>query len=203
MNMKHQDRINAVHQFWFGPLNAQGMPAEDRNKFWYGGDVETDARCRDGFGEDVEAAVSGGRDHWAASEGGLVALVLLLDQFTRNIYRGTPQAFSGDAQALALAREAVKSGADRKLPAIHRVFLYTPYEHAEDLSAQQQGVACFERLLEECPVEARAAVANFHRYMLAHRDVIERFGRFPHRNAILGRESTRDELDHLEKHGGF
>ncbi len=201
--MNDSTRITALHQFWFGPLDANGMPAEDRNTFWYGGGEETDARCRADFGADLEEALAGQRDHWLASEDGRVALVLLLDQFTRNVYRGEPRAFSGDARALDLAREAVAEGRDRLLPTIHRVFLYTPFEHAEDLGAQDEGVTLFERLLEECPAGAREAVANFHRYMLAHRDVIARFGRFPHRNAILGRQSSEDELAHLEKHGGF
>lgn len=201
--MNDLERISALHQFWFGPLDTDGLPAQDRNKFWYGGAEETDARCRDGFGAEVEAALEGRLDHWLELEGGRVALVLLLDQFTRNIYRGEPRAFSGDARALALAREAVADGSDRDLPTIHRAFLYTPYEHSEDLAAQDEGVALFERLLAECPTGARALVANFQRYMLAHRDVIARFGRFPHRNAILGRESSPDELAHLEKHGGF
>ncbi len=201
--MEDLDRITALHQFWFGPLDANGMPAEDRNSFWYGASAETDASCRDDFGVDVEAALAGQRAHWRALDGGLVALVLLLDQLTRNIYRGDPRAFSGDSLALQLARDAVASGADLALPTIHRVFLYTPYEHAENIDAQQEGVACFERLLAECPAPARAQVANFQRYMIAHRDVIERFGRFPHRNAILGRDSSAEELAHLEKHGGF
>ncbi len=201
--MEDSDRITALHLFWFGPLDANGMPAEDRNRFWYGGSAETDASCRNDFGADVEAALSGRLDRWRALDGGLIALVLLLDQLTRNIYRGEPRAFSGDGPALALSRDAVASGADRALPTIHRVFLYTPFEHAENIDAQREGVACFERLLAECPPPARAQVANFQRYMIAHHDVIERFGRFPHRNAILGRDSSPDELAHLEKHGGF
>jgi uncharacterized protein (DUF924 family) len=201
--MDDSDRISALHRFWFGPLDSNGMPGSDRNSFWYGGGAETDAACREEFGAELEAALAGRRDHWPDTDDGLVALALLLDQFTRNIYRGTPRAFSGDDRALALARAAVAEGRDRHLPTIHRVFLYTPFEHAENLPAQEEGVALFERLLEECPAKARDAVANFHRYMLAHRDVIARFGRFPHRNAILGRESSQDELAHLEKHGGF
>ncbi|MDJ0879156.1 MAG: DUF924 family protein [Halieaceae bacterium] len=201
--MNDLDRITALHQFWFGPLDADGMPGSDRNKLWYGGQPETDAEIRTAFGADVEAALAGQRDHWLDEEGGLVALVLLLDQFTRNVYRGEPRAFSGDDKALALASSAIADGADRSLPTIHRVFLYTPFEHAEELGMQQQGCALFEGLLAECPSGAHTQVANFHRYMLAHRDVIERFGRFPHRNAILGRASSPEELAHLEKHGGF
>ena len=201
--MNNRERITALHQYWFGPLDADGMPREDRNKLWYGGKPETDAEIRTAFGVEVEAALADGRDHWLEEDGGLVALVLLLDQFTRNIYRGESRAFSGDARALEFAQAAVANGTDRTLPTIHRVFLYTPFEHAEDLGIQQQGCALFNGLLADCPNGARAQVANFHRYMLAHRDVIERFGRFPHRNAILGRASNPDELAHLDKHGGF
>lgn len=201
--MDDSDRISALHRFWFGPLDCNGMPVTNRNRLWYGGGSETDAACREQFGAELEAALAGRRNHWLDSDDGLVALVLLLDQLTRNIYRGEPRAFSGDDRALALARDAVAEGRDRRLPLIHRVFLYTPFEHAEDLPAQDEGVALFECLLEECPAAARDAVANFHRYMLAHRDVIARFGRFPHRNTILGRHSSQDELAHLETHGGF
>jgi uncharacterized protein (DUF924 family) len=201
--MDNNRRIDAIHDFWFGSLDANGMPAEDRRKLWYGGDRATDAAILDRFGSDVEDALAGRRGHWVDAAGGLIALVLLLDQFTRNIFRDSPRAFSGDPQALSLARAAVASGRDRGLPTIHRVFLYTPFEHAEEMSAQNEGVDCFARLLEECPEGARDRIADFQRYMLAHRDVIAKFDRFPHRNAVLGRESSAAELAHLQIHGGF
>ncbi len=195
--------INAVLDFWFGPLTPSGLPAEQRNSLWFQGNAETDEAIRTRFGADIERAVAGELQHWSDSAEGSIALTLLLDQFTRNIYRNTPQAFAGDAAALQLARDTVTRGDDRRMPIIHRVFLYIPYEHAEDLAAQEEGLACFERLLEDCPADAREMVVSFQRYMVAHRDVIAAFGRFPHSNAILGRTSTESEREHLAKHGGF
>lgn len=201
--MNDTARIQRILDFWFHELDADGMCSREQQKLWYNPPAGTDEGIRERFGEDVEAALAGELDHWAASRDGLVALLILLDQLTRNIYRGTPAAFGGDEKALALATTAVRAGTDRGLPIVHRVFLYTPFEHAEDLAAQHRGVQCFAQLLEDAPAGARERIADFQRYMLAHRDVIEQFGRFPHRNAILGRASTPEELAHLETHGGF
>ncbi|MEE4660648.1 MAG: DUF924 family protein [Halieaceae bacterium] len=195
--------IGAILDFWFGALDDSGLPRESRNALWFRGGEAVDNAIRTQFAGDVEAAIAGERQHWAETPDGTIALVLLLDQFTRNIYRNTPAAFSGDAAALALARETVARGADAAMPVIHRVFLYVPFEHAEDRVAQEEGLACFERLLRECPEPAREMVEGFQRYMVAHRDVIAAFGRFPHRNAILGRTSTAAEAEHLAVHGGF
>ena len=151
----------------------------------------------------VEQAVRGALYSWADTPQGLMALVILLDQFTRNVYRGTPEAFSGDERALALARQAVSQGMDSTMPTVHRIFLYMPFEHAEDLAAQDEGLACFARLMDEAPESQRERIGSFQRYAVAHREVIAQFGRFPHRNRLLGRESTTEELAHLDKHGGF
>ena len=201
--MENGQLAEEVLAFWFGELDSLGLCAEARNKLWFQSSPQVDAQVRDRFGGLVEAALEGELEDWAASPGGLVALVILLDQFTRNIYRGTAAAFSGDQRALQLARNAVNRGDDARLPIIHRVFLYMPFEHSEELSDQEEGIRCFDRLLEDCEVAARDEVESFRRYMQAHRDVIAQFNRFPHRNAILGRESTPEEMAHLEKHGGF
>jgi len=194
------DAIDSIHAFWFGELDDAGLCAADRNALWFRTSDATDAALRERFGALLERARAGELDHWQESDRGLVALVVLLDQFSRNIHRGTADAFSGDARALALACATVDSGRHLRLPAIHRVFLYMPLEHSEELSHQRRCVALFEALADECP---REEVANFCRYAIAHLDVIERFGRFPHRNTLLGRSSSEEELDYLEKHGGF
>jgi uncharacterized protein (DUF924 family) len=201
--MTEQDRIQEILEFWFGELDQDDMSPPEKNKLWFLSTDIVDKDIRERFGADVARAIGGALDHWADDSQGLVALVLLLDQFTRNIYRGTEAAFSGDDKALALARAAVQAEVDQMLPIIHRVFLYIPFEHAEDLDVQEQGVACFDRLLEQCTQTAYARIDGFRNYMIAHRDVIARFGRFPHRNKIFGRESTAEEIAHLEKHGGF
>lgn len=197
------DRIQAILDFWFDELDSQGMCPQAQNRLWFQSRPETDEEIEQRFGADVKQALAGELNHWADEKDGLIALVVLLDQFTRNIYRGTPAAFSGDRQALALAEAAVASGADCVLATIHRVFLYIPYEHAEDPLVQEQGIRCFDHLLENCHPDAQERVFGFRDYSVAHREVIARFGRFPHRNAILGRDSTVEELTHLEQHGGF
>lgn len=193
------DDIERVHDFWFGELDARGMCVEDRHRLWFGSDARTDSECRRRFGAALERALAGELDHWARDDRGLVALVVLLDQFSRNIHRGTARAFAGDARALALASAAIDSHRHLRLPAIHRVFTYLPLEHAEDLAQQSRCV----QLFDELAAGGDAQLAQFARYAHAHRDVIERFGRFPHRNAILGRDSSAQERHHLATHGGF
>lgn len=192
--------IEAIHQFWFGPLDEQGMPAAERHALWFQASDSTDRLCREQFGQQVAEALADGLGDWPDSDQGLVALILLLDQFTRNIYRGTPWAFAGDARALDLAQRCIAHGHHQRLPAIHQVFLFMPLEHSENLDTQTECVELFTQLFDVTGLEQ---VANFRRYAIAHREVIERFGRFPHRNSILGRESTPGELEYLEKHGGF
>ncbi|MEP5764662.1 MAG: DUF924 family protein [Halieaceae bacterium] len=201
--MKDSECIARILQFWFGELDTDGLAAPGRNKLWFQSTPADDRQIEEEFGDNVARAISGALDHWSESADGLVALILLLDQFPRSIYRGTPRAFSGDAKALLLCRAAVSAGIDSDMPSIHRVFLYIPFEHAEDLQAQDEGVACFDRLLDYSSTAAQPVISGFRDYMLAHREVIARFGRFPHRNPILERTSTTEEMSHLELHGGF
>ena len=183
-----------VLDFWFGPRSAPdfGVPRD----WWFRKSDQTDTAIRQRFGADVEAALAGARDGWASSPRGALALILLLDQFTRNIFRDTPRAFAGDAQALRLAKSLVDSGANLKLAPIERWFATLPYEHSEQLIDQYESVHLFEALV---PLGLPDAL----KWARMHCEVIQRFGRFPHRNAILGRPSTPEELEHLKQHGGF
>ena len=192
--------ITGIHDFWFGELDENGLCKTDRNALWFGADEATDMRCGVLFGASLSHALNGKLDAWEATDRGLVALVVLLDQFSRNIHRGTAQAFGGDPQALALAQDAIASGRHLRLPMIHRVFLYLPLEHSEGLALQNQCVDLFEEL---ALAGDHPQFASFTRYALAHRDVIAQFGRFPHRNAALGRVSSAAEVAYLEQHGGF
>lgn len=194
------EAIADIHRFWFGELDEAGMAAAERNRLWFGADPRVDADCRRRFGRLVEGALAGELNEWGARDDGLVALILLLDQFTRNIFRGTPRAFTGDEQAFELARQAIASGRYQRLPAIHQVFVYLPLEHSENPDAQEECVNLFGIL---AGVTGNPRIDEFARYAVAHRDVIARFGRFPHRNALLGRESTAEELAWLEQHRGF
>ena len=194
------ETIDTIHAFWFGKLDEAGMCVTDRNSLWFASSAETDEACRVRFGHWVEQALAGELEDWMDTDDGLIALILLLDQFTRNIYRGTAQAFAGDSRALAIAQHTIGRGRHLRLPAIHQVFLYLPLEHSEDMEVQEECVTLLEEL---AGITGSEQITGFTRYAVAHRDVIAQFGRFPHRNAILGRESSPGELAYLEKHGGF
>jgi uncharacterized protein (DUF924 family) len=192
--------IETVLSFWFGPLGPEGIPAERYVGKWFAGGPTVDAECREKFGGHVAAALRGERDAWAGTPPGRLALVLLLDQLTRNIHRGTAGSFAGDEQALAQAVEAVRLGEDRSLRPIERYFLYMPFEHAEDAAMQRRAVGLFESLLEAAPTGALGIFEAGVEYARRHEAVIARFGRFPGRNAALGRPSTAPEEAFLLEH---
>jgi uncharacterized protein (DUF924 family) len=182
-----------VLDFWFG---APDSPEFGRPRTpWFVKSAEFDALVRDRFLATHEAAAAGALDAWSMRPLAAVALAVALDQFPRNMFRGTARAFTADARALALARSAVARGYDEALLPVQRWFVYLPFEHAEDLAAQRESLRLFERVaLDE-------AGAGTFTYAMRHYAVIERFGRFPHRNAILGRESTPEELAFLAQPG--
>jgi uncharacterized protein (DUF924 family) len=173
-----------VIRFWFEELESRQ---------WFEASEEIDVRITERFGATLIAARGGELGTWCKTPDGCLALVIVLDQFSRNIHRDTPEAYTSDAQALAIARDAVARDDDVEIPPLRRVFLYMPFMHAEDLTAQEQGVALFQRLAQE----ESAVQANLS-YALRYRDIIARFGRFPHRNGILGRETTPQEKSYLE-----
>jgi uncharacterized protein (DUF924 family) len=194
------DTIAAIHNVWFGELDEDGLCTSDQHARWFGASDETDTFCREQFGASLALALEGQLQAWTQTDRGLLALVVLLDQFTRNIHRGTAQAFAGDPLAVALAQDTLAADRHLRLPAIHRVFLYLPLEHCEDLAVQETCVALFEALAKQV---RQPQFDGFTRFAIAHRDVIARFGRFPHRNVALGRKSSAAELAYLQKHGGF
>ena len=192
-------RAEEILDFWFGTLEDRYAMDPSKMRIWFGGGADFDAQVRERFGSDVERAVEGELDGWAETARGRLALVLLLDQLTRNAFRGTKRMYAGDDRALALVREGVARGHDRELRVIEQQFLYMPFMHAEDRDAQREGVALVEALRESLPEEHRAKFAGFFEHSGRHAAVVERFGRFPHRNELLGRESTRDERAFLEQ----
>lgn len=192
--------IDDILMFWFGPLDDQGLSKAEQHGLWFKSSPSTDEKISELFGATADKAIRGELSSWTDSERGLMALILLLDQFTRNIYRGTPAAFSGDSSALALAQAAIAENRHLKIPLIHRVFLYLPLEHSEVMEDQNRCVALFEDMTTATGLKQ---MADFTRYAVAHRDVIAQFGRFPHRNSILGRESTPAEEAYMATHGGF
>ncbi|WP_374513542.1 DUF924 family protein [Niveibacterium sp.] len=180
--------------FWFLPRGAAGHGAPRAE--WFRKSDAFDREIADRFGDCIARALAGGLREWDARPEGALARIVLLDQFTRNVYRDTPQAFAGDALAFALAGEMLARGDDQRLLPVQRVFVYLPFEHAEDAQAQTRSVELFERLASAWP-----AGASYLDYARRHREVIDRFGRFPHRNSLLGRASSAEELLFLAQPG--
>jgi uncharacterized protein (DUF924 family) len=196
------DEARGVRDFWFGklPLSAEGFSR--RMVFWFGDESSAMRRRRDEhirarFGALVERAGRGELAGWADGPRRRLSLVLLLDQFPRNMFRGTERAFATDDQALALTLSGMQSAADAALEVVERIFFYMPLQHAESRDVQEESVAAYRRLLSEAPSELHQHFESALRSAENHRAIIERFGRFPYRNRVLGRNSTTEERDWL------
>jgi uncharacterized protein (DUF924 family) len=190
----------AVVDWWIGdpPYDVAWLRA--RQAVWFGADAAIDAHIREHFADPVQAASQGRLDHWADTAVDWLALLVLLDQFPRNLFRGQAQAFAQDARALALAVDGIERGLDRELPPAVRLFCYLPFEHAEDPRAQERSLALFGQLAAEAPPGCGEILGVWLDYARRHAVPIARFGRFPHRNAAIGRASTAAELDWLARH---
>jgi len=183
-----------IIEFWFDrPLNEAGTATY--RKVWFRKNADFDQAMNQQFAEVYAAAVAGHLDRWQITPIGTLALILLLDQFPRNMFRDKPDAFATDVKALELANSAIAQGFDQQLPPIQRWFVYLPFMHSESLNDQQRSVELFETL------RSHPDIASAYDYALKHREVIQQFGRFPHRNAILGRTSTPEELEFLKQPG--
>jgi len=191
----------SVLAFWFGKPGSAGEVAGRQRKLWFGKSPANDRAVIERFAATLTAATAGQLDHWARTPHGRLALVIVLDQFPHHIHRDLPQAFATDPQSLALSLAALKTGEDRQLAPIERVFLYLPLEHAESLDMQERSVSLYEQLAHEAAADERVLFEGFLDYARKHRDVVACFGRFPHRNEILGRPSTPDELEFLKQPG--
>lgn len=191
----------SIQEFWFGNDADDASTAARQAKLWWAKDEQLDVLIRQRFATDSESALAGSLDEWAQSPAGCLSLILLCDQFPRNMYRDTPAAFASDAKALALSKAGLASGLDKRLRAIQRVFFYLPFEHSESLADQDQAVALFGQLANEASAAYKTIFDNFLNFALRHREVIRRFQRFPHRNTILGRASTAEELEFLSQPG--
>jgi len=191
-------RIEAVLDFWFGDLAEPAAVSAAWNR-WFRGGAAADRDIGERFAGLTEAARRGELAAWAATARGRLALVIVLDQFGRNLHRGTAAAFAADADALALTLEGIETGLDRALAPLERVFLYMPLQHAESRTVQARSVATFAALAEsDAPAHVCELLRSSADYARQHRDIIERFGRFPHRNTVLGRPSTAAELEYLD-----
>lgn len=198
------DEAMEVRRFWFGklPLQPEGVPA--RLALWFGTrdeERQTDELVRSRFGALVERAGAGGLAAWADSPRRRLSLILLLDQFPRHVYRGTERAFAMDREALALTLSGMQSAADAALAPVERIFFYMPLQHAELRDAQEESVAAYRRLLDEAPDELRAVFVSSLESAELHRSIVARFGRFPHRNRMLGRPNSAEEEEYFRASG--
>lgn len=198
--------IQKVLSEWFGSISDWDDYEPDKAQRWWSAAPAFDAYLERHYRELVERALSGQLERWRETPSGTLGGVLLLDQFTRNIFRGTKEMYLGDARARQWTREALNQSVDEELPLIQRQFLYMPLMHSEQLEDQNESVARFEQLVRAAsPLPAEHplghALEQARSYAKSHRDIVERFGRFPHRNSILGRASTPEEIEFLKQPG--
>jgi len=187
--------------WWFGSSESASEVAAQKGRLWFGKRDSQDLEARERFGDWAEQALAGGLTEWMQRPEGWLALVLLLDQIPRMIFRDTPKAFAGDLRAQKLVAQGIAADFDRQLQPIQRVFIYLVFEHSENLAVQNEGVSRYLELVAQQPESDRALFSDYLDYAERHQKVIAQFGRFPHRNAVLGRESTAEELAFLSKPG--
>ena len=190
--------MEEVLRFWFGEPGG-----EPPSEMWFTRSEETDREIRERFGELLERARRGELDDWAETPRGALALVILLDQMSRNVHRDSPEAFAADDRAQRVTLEAVSRGFDRELGIQERAFLYMPMMHSEDPAHHERSIDLFTQLVEDAPDDMKERCRTFLKYAHAHKDVVDRFGRYPHRNRVLGRESTPEEIEHLRDNPGW
>jgi uncharacterized protein (DUF924 family) len=186
---------NAILEFWFG--HGEPVSAEHQRR-WFVADPAFDQLCVERFADDYAAAAAGQLNEWRREPHSCLAIVILLDQFPRNMFRNTARAFATDTAALSVARGAIAEALDRRLPPLQRAFFYMPFEHSEQISDQDESVRLCGELAREHP-----ECADFLPYADSHREVIRRFGRFPLRNDALGRASTPEEIAYIREHSGY
>lgn len=191
----------ALLEWWFGSAESPSEVVKAREKLWFGKRKSTDNEARERFGDQVDLALAGGLREWAENPHGWLALVLLLDQLPRMIYRDSPKAFAGDQRAQALVSHGLRLGRDKHLTPLERTFIYLVLEHCEDIDVQNQAIARFSDLLPLLPATDRDYFKQSLDYAHRHQKIIARFGRFPHRNDILGRASTGEEIEFLKGPG--
>lgn len=196
-----QESLSTIHEFWFGPPADDATTAKRQAPLWWAKNPKVDADMRERFLPWVERAVEGSLEPWERTANGLLALILLTDQFPRNIHRGTPESFASDELARKWARLGLAPKLRRAQRPIERVFMLLPFEHSESSKDQALSVLEFEGLAAAADAASKEVFAGFAEYARRHRDIIARFGRFPHRNAILGRRSTAEETAFLKEPG--
>jgi len=192
-----QARIDAVLSFWFKERQLSAPQIDGRMDVWFGEDAIFDEEIVREFATDVENASAGKLDHWASESRGRLALIMLLDQFRRNIYRNKPEAFAMDKAALKLCVEGAMEKKDKGLSPIERVFFYMPLQHAESRKVQKKSCEIYSKLSEAVSPTFKETFETVAQFAELHADIVEQFGRFPHRNNIMNRENTPEEDEYL------
>lgn len=191
-------RVEEILKYWFGHVEETALPSAHRTEVWFGGKKETDDEVKEKFTADLQNALAGKYADWEKDPHSYLALIIIFDQFSRHIYRNTPQAFAQDQMALDLCLRGVQQEFDHALSLIERVFFYFPLMHSESLEMQSTSVRAYQILVNLSFPETRSVYENFLEYAVKHYEIVRRFGRFPHRNILLGRPSTAEELEYLK-----
>lgn len=192
------DKIHEILTFWFGDLGHADLPSSDRTNLWFGENEKLKQSMLETFKDEYQLAVKGNLNNWAESPRGRLALIILLDQFSRSFHRNSPDAFMHDKEAQDLCLDGLKEKMDHSLTLIERVFFYMPLVHAEDSECQEQSIRLFQSLVSLSMTETTQVYQLFLAYAYAHFRVIKEFGRFPQRNSVLGRDSTEAEVAFLK-----
>lgn len=190
-----------ICEFWFGTDQDDSDVIQQRSKLWWSKNPDVDTEIKARFSSYLAKATNGELEGWKQTPLGILALILLTDQFSRNMYRDTAEAFAYDAIARTLCKQSLKEETDQSLRPIQRVFFYMPLEHSESLADQEHCIQLFQRLAAESAPRSKDRFERYIDFAVRHRNIIDRFGRFPHRNTLLNRASTPDELEFLKTPG--
>ena len=195
------DRIEDVLDFWFGELNELGCSSPEHRKRWWTKSTAFDEALGAQFLSDYQAIVAGDRDEWRNTARGTLAYIIVLDQFSRNMFRGTPDMFAADELAREACYEGIDAGFDAELSFDERLFFYLPLAHSEEITDHHRCIELFIGLVDRCPEPLEEDAKNYLDFAQQHKAIVERFERYPHRNETLGRATTPEEAEFL-KHPG-
>ncbi|TFH31689.1 MAG: DUF924 domain-containing protein [Myxococcales bacterium] len=193
------DRIDDVLDFWFGELNELGCSSPEHRRRWWKKSDAFDEVIGSQFLGDYEAIVAGDRDAWRNTPRGTLATLIALDQFSRNMFRATPNMFDADELAREVCHEGLDGDFDTELDFDERLFFYLPLAHSEDMTDHHRSMECFNRLVDDCAESLEGDAKNYLDFAERHKAIVERFGRYPHRNEVLARASTPEEIAFLEE----
>lgn len=194
-----EPRAKEVLHFWFGRVERTVIPTQRRARIWFGDHKDVDLMIRKQFNQDLLHAKSGDYHHWEESPHGQLALIIILDQFSRHIYRGSQDAYTQDHLAIEICLRAINQGDDHRLSLIERVFFYFPLLHSEHLAYQESAMQVYQTLLDLALPETKVIYESFFKFASHHYNIIRQFGRFPQRNSVLSRVSTKEEQIYLDQ----